>query len=152
VLRAVLDANVYVSAYVRPEGTPGQVIERFLRHAAFEFVLSNEIAAEVLRSLGYPKVLKAARPRAEPELWFEDILVLAEMIPGEHPVAGISADPDDDRYVAAAIEGRAAFVVSGDPDLLEIGEHQGIRFVTPRAFLDLLVGPDRRRCVYENRQ
>lgn len=139
-LRAVLDANVFVSAYVRPEGTPGQVIERFLRHPAFELVLSTEIAAEVLHSIAYPKVLKAARSRTEPALWFEDILVLAEMIPGEHRVAGISADPDDDKSIAAAIEGRAAFVVSGDPDLLEIGEHQGIRFLTPRAFLDLLVG------------
>ena len=137
-LRAVLDPNVYVSAFVRPEGTPGQIIERFLRHAAFELVLSTEIAQEVLHSLAYPKVLKAARAKTEPELWFEDILVLAEMTPGEHQVSGISADPDDDKYVAAAIEGRAAFVDSGDPDLLEIGEHQGIRFLTPRVFLDLL--------------
>jgi hypothetical protein len=30
------------------------------------------------------------------------------MIPGQHRVEGISADPDDDKYVAAAIEGRAA--------------------------------------------
>jgi uncharacterized protein len=135
VLRAVLDANVYVSAYVRPEGPPGQVIERFLRHAAFELVLSTDIAAEVLHALAYPKILKAARSRTEPELWFEDILVLAEMVAGE-PVARISADPDDDKYIAAAIEGRGAFVVSGDPDLLEIGEHQGVRFITPRAFLD----------------
>jgi putative PIN family toxin of toxin-antitoxin system len=140
VLRAVLDANVFVSAYVRPEGTPGQVIERFLRHAAFELVLSTEIAAEVLHSLAYPKVLKAARSRTKPELWFEDILILADMTPGEHRVAGISADSDDDKCIAAAIAGRAAFVVSGDPDLLEIGEHQGVRFLTPRTFLDLLIG------------
>jgi putative PIN family toxin of toxin-antitoxin system len=145
VLRAVLDANVYVSAYVRPEGTPGQIIERFLRHSAFELVLSTEIAAEILHSLAYPKVVKAARSRTEPELWFEDILVLAEMAPGEHQVAGISSDPDDDKYIAAAIERRAAFVVSGDPDLLKIGEHQGVRLVTPRAFLDLLIGPERPR-------
>jgi putative PIN family toxin of toxin-antitoxin system len=145
VLRAVLDANVYVSAYVRPEGTPGQVIERFLRHAAFELVLSTEFASEVLRSLAYPKVLKAAQSKTEPELWFEDILVLAEMIPGEHQVAGMSSDSDDDKYVAAAVGGRAAFVVSGDPDILEIGEQQGVRFVTARVFLDLLVGHDRRR-------
>jgi hypothetical protein len=32
-----------------------QVIERFLRHAAFELVLSAEIAAEVLHSLAYPR-------------------------------------------------------------------------------------------------
>lgn len=37
---------------------------------------------------------------------------------------------------------RAAFAVSGDPDLLDIREHYGIRFVTPRAFLDLLVGSE----------
>lgn len=60
------------------------------------------------------------------------------MIHGEHRVEGISADPDDDKYVAAAIEASAAFVVSGDPDLLEIRLHQGVRFVTPRVFLDLL--------------
>jgi uncharacterized protein len=145
VLRAVLDANVYVSAYVRPEGPPGQIIERFLRHAAFELVLSTEIAAEVLRSLVYPKVRKAVPSRTEPELWFEDILVLAEMIPGQYQVAGISSDPDDDKYIAAALEGRAAFVVSGNPDLLQIVEHEGVRFVTPRAFLDLLVRLEARR-------
>jgi len=83
VLRAVLDANVYVSAYVRPEGAPGQIIERFLRRAAFELVLSFEVAAEILHALAYPKLRKAARSKIQPELWFEDILVLAEMIPGE---------------------------------------------------------------------
>jgi uncharacterized protein len=82
--------------------------------------------------------LKATRSRTEPELWFEDILVLAEVIPGEYQVVGISTDPDDDKYIAAAIEGRAAFVVSGDPDLLSVEEHEGVRFVTPRQFLDLL--------------
>jgi hypothetical protein len=43
------------------------------------------------------------------------------------------------------MEGRAAFEVSGDPHLLDIGEHQGVRFVTPRAFLDLLAGTEGRR-------
>jgi len=30
VLRVVLDANVFVSAYINPEGTPGQIIESFV--------------------------------------------------------------------------------------------------------------------------
>jgi hypothetical protein len=138
VLRAVLDANVYVSAYVRPEGPPGQIIERFLRDAAFEIVLSVEIVEEVLQALAYPKIRKAGRTEVAPELWFEDILVLAHLVAGEHTITGLSNDPDDDKYVAAAIEGRAVFVVSGDPDLLTVGEHQGVRVIAPRAFLDLL--------------
>ena len=137
-LRAVLDANVSVSAYIRPEGPPGQIVERFLRDAAFEIILSAEIVEEVLQALAYPKVRKAVRGNVDPELWFEDILVLAHLIRGDFKTAGVSEDPDDDKYIAAAIEGRAAFVVTGDPDLLDIGDHEGVRIVNPRAFLELL--------------
>lgn len=137
-LRAVLDANVYVSAYIRPEGPPGQIVERFLRNAAFEIILSAEIVEEVLQALAYPKIRKAVRGKVDSELWFEDILVLAQLITGDFKTGGVSEDPDDDKYIAAAIEGRAAFVVTGDPDLLDIGEHEGVRIVNPRAFLDLL--------------
>jgi putative PIN family toxin of toxin-antitoxin system len=138
VLRAVLDANVYISACIRPEGPPGQIVERFLRTAAFEIILSAEIVEEVLQALAYPKIRKAVRGKVDAELWFEDILVLAQLITGDVKTAGVSEDPDDDKYIAAAIEGRVAFVVTGDPDLLDIGEHEGVRFVNPRAFLDLL--------------
>lgn len=136
-LRAVLDANVYVSAYVRPEGPPGQIVERFLRDRAFELVVSEEITVEVLQALAYPKVLKNARTKTEPDLWFEDLVMLAAFVT-DRQIESVSEDPDDDKYIAAAIEGGASFVVSGDPDLLSIKEHQGVRIVTPRAFVDLL--------------
>jgi hypothetical protein len=138
VLRAVLDANVYVSARIRPEGPPGQIVERFLRDAAFEIILSAEIVAEVLQALAYPKIRKAVRGKGDSELWFEDVLVLAHLITGDFKTVGVNEDPDDDKYIAAAIEGRAAFVVSGDPDLLDLVECQGVRIISPRGFLDLL--------------
>lgn len=137
-LRAVLDANVYVSARIRPEGPPGQIVERFLRDAAFEIILSAEIVEEVLQALAYPKIRKAVRGKGDSELWFEDVLVLAHLITGDFKTVGVSEDPDDDKYIAAAIEGRAAFVVSGDPDLLDLVECQGVRIISPRGFLDLL--------------
>ena len=137
-LRAVLDANVYVSAVIRPEGPPGQIIERFLRDAAFEIVVSSAIVEEVLRALAYPKIRKHIRGNVEPELWFEDIVILAQFSAGEYEVRGVSEDPDDDKYIAAAVEGRAAFVVSGDPHLLGIKQHEGLRFVSPRTLLGFL--------------
>ena len=137
-LRAVLDANVYVSAAVRPEGPPGRILELFLRRGAFEIVMSQAIADEVLRALNYPKGRKYIRAGLDPELWFEDIVVLSHLRAGEYEVQGVSKDPDDDKYIAAAIEGQAAFVVAGDADLLDVREYEGIRFVNPRAFLTLL--------------
>ncbi len=140
-LRAVLDANVYVSAVIRPAGPPGQIVERFLRDAAFEIVVSSAIVEEVLRALAYPKVRKYIRGSVDPALWFEDVVVLAQFSAGEYEVRGVSDDPDDDKYIATAVESRAACVVSGDPDLLTIKEYEGLRFVSPRAFLRLLGGP-----------
>ena len=136
--RAVLDANVYVSAVVRPAGPPGQILQRFLQIGAFEIILSQAIVDEVLRALTYPKVRKYIRPGLDPELWFEDIVVLSHLVAGNREVEGASKDPDDDKYIAAAIEGRAGFLVAGDADLLELKEYDGIRIVTPRVFLNLL--------------
>lgn len=139
-LRAVLDANVYVSAAIRPEGPPGQILERFLRDSAFDIVLSPTIIEEVLRALAYPKVRKHVRGDIDATVWFESIVVLADLIAGEYALQGVSDDPDDDKYIAAAVEGRATFVVTGDPDLLEVKEHAGVRIVSPRQFLDTLGG------------
>jgi putative PIN family toxin of toxin-antitoxin system len=138
VLRAVLDANVYVGAAIRAEGPPGQILERFVRDSAFEIVLSPAIIEETLRAFAYPKVQKHLRADIDAAVWFEAIVVLADLIAGELALEGVSDDPDDDKYVAAAVEGRATFVVTGDPDLLEVKVHAAIRIVSPREFLDLL--------------
>jgi predicted nucleic acid-binding protein len=39
------------------------------------------------------------------------------------------------------VDGLADYIVSGDRHLLDLGEHEGIRILTPRAFLGLL-GPN----------
>jgi len=138
VLRAVLDANVFVSAAIRPDGPPGRIIERFLRTDAFTLVLSEAIVDEIMRALAYPKVRRYVRPGLDPALWMEDLVVLADFVPDPSQVSGVSKDPDDDKYLAAAIAGRAPLVVSGDPHLLSVAEYEGVRIVTPRAFLNLL--------------
>ena len=138
VLRAVVDANVFVSAAIHPGGPPGRIIEAFLRAEAFTLVLPEGIVEEILRAVEYPKVRRCMRRDLDPALWFEDLVVLAELVRGASQASGVSQDPDDDKYLAAAIEGRASFVVTGDPHLLAVGRYEGIRIVTPRAFLDLL--------------
>jgi len=140
VLRVVLDANVYISALIRPEGPPGQIVERFLRQASFEIVLSPAIIEETVRAFTYPKVRKYIHTSVAAELWFEDLILLAQFVAGDYELQGVSTDPDDDKYFAAAVEGSATLIVTGDPDLLAVKEYQGVRVVTPRTFLDLPSG------------
>lgn len=55
-------------------------------------------------------------------------------------VPHVCRDPDDDHVLAAAVEGRAQWVVSGDNDLLSIGSHCGVEIITPAQLLDRLGG------------
>jgi predicted nucleic acid-binding protein len=74
----------------------------------------------------------------DPALWMEDLVLLADFVLDTVQVTGLSKDPDDDKYLAAAIGGRASLVVTGDPHLLTVGEYEDVRIVTPRACLGLL--------------
>jgi len=136
-LRAVLDANVYINAIIQPGGTPGRLVERFLRDADFEIVLSSAIVDEVMRALAYPKVRKLLRG-VDAQLWFEDIVMLADLVVGAQQLSGICDDPDDDKYLAAALEGRAGYVVTGDQAFLAVKEYAGVAIVPPRSFLSLV--------------
>lgn len=137
-LRAVLDASVFVSAAIHPGGPPGQVVEEFLREAAFEIVLSPTIAEEVLTALSYPKVRKLIRSAIRADLWFEDIVMLADLTAGELVLPRLCSDPDDDKYIAAAIEGNASFLVTGDSQLVVLAGYEDVRIVTPRQFFEMI--------------
>jgi hypothetical protein len=47
---------------------------------SFALVLSEPIIDEVLKALAYPKGQKAARSKTDPALWFEDLVVLSQLI------------------------------------------------------------------------
>jgi len=49
---------------------------------------------------------------------------------------GICRDPSDDMVFECAQNSGARIIVTGDNDLLSVEEYQGIRILTPRAFLD----------------
>ncbi len=137
-LRAVLDANVLISAAIRPSGPPGRIVTALLSRRAFELVLSAAIAEEARRALVQPRVRKYLRDPKDAPLWLADIVALADLVEDTGRAAGACRDQADDKILSAAAEGRADVVVTGDQDLLALQDYEGISIVTPRAFLDLL--------------
>ncbi|MBI1925537.1 PIN domain-containing protein [Candidatus Poribacteria bacterium] len=59
-------------------------------------------------------------------------------VKGELQLQVIKADPDDDKFIIAAVEGGADYIVSGDSHLKELKEYQGIKIVTPAQFVRIL--------------
>jgi putative PIN family toxin of toxin-antitoxin system len=62
-----------------------------------------------------------------------ELELIAEVVRAPE-VSRVARDPDDDAVLAAAVVGGVAMIVTGDGDLLALGEHHGIRIVTPRDF------------------
>ena len=50
----------------------------------------------------------------------------------------VCSDPDDDKFLEAALAAHAGYVVSGDAALLKVKQYRGIAIIRPTQFLDLL--------------
>src|SRR5919198_2790943 len=133
-MRVVLDTNVIISATLIRGGNEDQIL-RAWRRGAFELVLSPSILEELGRALFYEK-LRKFRWMTEEEIseLLQTLAASSVVVPGRVKV-GASRDPDDDKFLAAATEAEARFVVTGDRDLLNLKNYRGVRIVRPLPFL-----------------
>ena len=133
-MRAVLDANVLISALLSRTGAPARLLELWL-DGAFDLVVSKALLDEVERTLARPNLRKRIAP--EDAVRFIEILEqLAEVVEDPKGVPALrSADPDDDYLLALAARERAQ-LVSGDEHVLALATTLPIS--SPRAFRDEL--------------
>jgi putative PIN family toxin of toxin-antitoxin system len=134
-VRAVLDTNVLVSSLISEHSPPRQLVDAWL-DGRFVLVTSLYQVQEVNHVLSYPRITERIRlENAELEMILAALLTESEVVPGRLQLPGVTRDPKDDAIVACAQEGGADHLVSGDQDLLVLGEYKGTQVVTPRQFL-----------------
>jgi len=68
----------------------------------------------------------------------QEIAETSYIVPGMISVEAVKKDPDDDKFIAVAIEGKADYIVSGDKPLLNIKEYMRIKIISPKDFMRLL--------------
>jgi putative PIN family toxin of toxin-antitoxin system len=140
VLRVVLDTNVYVSGIILSRGTPFQILEAW-RHHAYILVTSEAIIAELERVLRYPRIRdRYGIGEADIRRLVASLRADALVMPGSCVILPTCSDPDDDKSLACALEAEADCIVTGDPDLLTLGNYRGIAILKPHEFLARLTG------------
>ena len=138
--RAVLDSSVLVSAFLTPHGS----VVRLLRAPArnrYDLCLSDFILAETAETLFAKSKLRryAAYADSDVRVYIRWLLTQAEMVPDGTAPRVVLNDPKDDPIIAAAVAAKADYLVTGDrAHLLPIVEYEGIRIISPRAFLDII--------------
>lgn len=136
-MKVVVDTNVVASGLFFG-GTPLLVLECWKsRHA--QLVVSPAIMREYARVL-HKLSLKHGGQIDVPE--FLDLVAAeAEVVDASGIVAAVCRDADDDKFIAAAIAGKADYIVSGDAHLLDVSGYAGVQVVTPRQFCEQVHGP-----------
>ena len=129
-MRIVLDTNVFVSG-IFFSGPPYQILKAW-RDGKVQPLVSPSILDEY-RRIAAELTLQFRDVDLRP---FLDLLTIqAEIVlaPDLPPV--IHDDPSDDKFLEAAVAGRASCIVSGDKHLLKLFEFQGIHILKPKDFV-----------------
>lgn len=137
-IRACLDTNILISGLISSKGAPHEIFSA-LRRRDFVLITSLEILQEIEEVLDYPRVRKACK--LTPEQIKGSIKLARKYSYKCRSVSNlqiIEADPDDNKFLHAAIKGNAGYIVSGDKHLLDIRSFQGISIVTARQFIETL--------------
>jgi putative PIN family toxin of toxin-antitoxin system len=129
-VRAVLDTNVLISAFVFPGGKP-ETVYRLALEGRLEIGTSRSLLAELGRVLEQEFGWEPDRVEAA----VAQVTRIAMVVETGEVVPVIAADPPDDRVLEAGRAFGADVIVSGDRHLLDLGVWSEIRIVSPAGFI-----------------
>jgi len=132
VAKAVLDTNILVSGHFW-KGPPYRCLMA-AEAGLVSLVLSDSITSELREKL----TEKFEVPAAEADAIIDRLKARAEDVPAQGRSGWVKQDPDDDKFIDAALAAGATIIVSGDRHLLALGAVEGIEILTARQFLDRL--------------
>lgn len=131
---AVFDTNVLIAAIIT-EGICSKLLHR-ARAREFSLVSCPFIIIELRRTLSkklrlsHDEIVSAMEPISE---------AIEQSIEHNLKITDVCRDADDDNIIACAVAAKAAYLVTGDSDLLDLKSYNSIKMITPRDFEALFV-------------
>jgi len=133
-MRLVIDTNIVASAAFF-DGLPERLINLVLE-GQVTAVVSKEISDEYEATIS--RLLQEYRTSPfRGRFPFSALAAHFDLIMPSSQVK-ICSDPDDDKFIACALDGLCPFIVSGDRHLLNIKQYGSIKIIKVRDFFDLL--------------
>lgn len=129
-MRLVVDTNVFVSAILKVNSLPFQVVRWVDQHGGL--LKSVETERQLIDVLARPHIAAVTIPGFRDDL--AKLLARAELITITERVAACR-DPTDDKFLELAVNGGADLIVTGDADLLALHPFREIPILAPTAFV-----------------
>jgi len=133
-IRLVLDTNVLISALGWKDGNPRKIFEGCIS-GKYQLIESIDLIREFLDVFNRNKFSFISKEDKQ-EFVFQ-LLEMCELIETRTKIKAIKEDPNDNVVLECALDGKAKYIISGDPHLLNLKEFKGIKILKASDFLDL---------------
>ena len=130
-MKIVLDINIFVSSFFWG-GNPRKIMERVI-DGKDKLFTCKEILQETATVMSRPKFKVTNEYITHFISSIEDI---ANQISLTGTIQNVCRDSDDDKILECALLADADYIISGDDDLLVLGEFRGIKIVTAKEYLE----------------
>jgi putative PIN family toxin of toxin-antitoxin system len=130
--RVVIDTNVYISSFLRPNSIPTRAVRKAEQEA--HLLVSDSVLAEFAEVFVLSKFDQYVR-RAKRRTALRHIRSISTVVAIPYPIRACR-DPRDDKFLEVAVHGRADLIVTGDTDLLTLNPFRGIAILTPAEYLE----------------
>ena len=139
-LVVVVDTNVWISAALSKIGSPAQLVRHVLAHGMPVFTPST--FDELQTRLWKPKFDRYLSMDQRKRI-LHDLKATAMWVDVPTDIAAVahSRDPDDDKFIHAALAANVPWLVTGDQDLLSLKPLPNLQILTPADALNAFVGP-----------
>lgn len=132
-MRITVDTNVLISA-LGWNGAEAAIIKMVL-DSKLELCLSAQILSEFYRVVKYPKL---GFTDQEIDGFIGRLLPHVVFISPTQNLNVVTADPDDNKIIECAVEGKSDYIVSGDKHLLQLCQYEGIEILRAPEFMKII--------------
>ncbi|HUA15225.1 MAG TPA: putative toxin-antitoxin system toxin component, PIN family [Verrucomicrobiae bacterium] len=129
--RLVIDTNVLVGAAILAPSMPRRVVDSAIDRGALLF---SESTMEELKKVPFRPKFDRYLSREGRAIFLAQLERVAEMVPAIQLVRECR-DPNDDKFLEVALNGRADVIITGDEDLLRMNPWRGIKILAPADYL-----------------
>ena len=127
-MKLVLDTNIFIAAYFNRKSASARIIDLCLENK-HELIFSSRLRKEVRL------ILKNVRANREFQKRIQSLFMNASRIRPTQKIFMVKEDPEDNKFLECALEGKADYLITSDRHLLELGEFAQTKICKPTQFL-----------------